>query len=52
MVASDDVSRRLDEVRWSTEGLLAAVQDRLPGVGARLASAPSALTPPRTDPTV
>ncbi len=33
MVASDDVSRRLDEVRWSTEGLLVAVQDRLPADG-------------------
>jgi len=32
-VASDDVSRRLDEVRWSTEGLLAALRDprRPPG---------------------
>jgi maleylpyruvate isomerase len=27
-VASDDVARRLDEVRWSTEGLLAMLRDR------------------------
>jgi maleylpyruvate isomerase len=30
MVASDDVARRLDEVRWSTEGLLVALRDRPP----------------------
>jgi maleylpyruvate isomerase len=29
-VASDDVARRLDEVRWSTEGLLAALRERPP----------------------
>ncbi len=28
MVASDDVLRRLDEVRWSTDGLLATLRDR------------------------
>lgn len=28
LVASDDVSRRLDEVRWSTDGLLAALRER------------------------
>jgi maleylpyruvate isomerase len=31
-VASDDVSRRLDEVRWSTESLLAALRERPPTV--------------------
>jgi hypothetical protein len=30
VVASDDVSRRLDEVRWSTQGLLDAVRTRPP----------------------
>jgi maleylpyruvate isomerase len=29
-VASDDVARRLDEVRWSTEGLLDSLRDRSP----------------------
>ena len=29
-VASDDVARRLDEVRWSTEGLLDALRERPP----------------------
>jgi maleylpyruvate isomerase len=29
-VASDDVTRRLDEVRWSTEGLLDALRERPP----------------------
>ncbi len=29
-MASDDVARRLDEVRWSTEGLLDAVRERRP----------------------
>jgi len=29
-VASDDVARRLDEVRWSTEGLLGALRERPP----------------------
>jgi maleylpyruvate isomerase len=29
-VASDDVARRLDEVRWSTEGLLEALRERRP----------------------
>jgi maleylpyruvate isomerase len=29
-VASDDVARRLDEVRWSTEGLLNALRERPP----------------------
>jgi maleylpyruvate isomerase len=29
-VASDDVSRRLDELRWSTDGLLTALTDRAP----------------------
>ena len=29
-MASDDVARRLDEVRWSTEGLLGALRERPP----------------------
>ena len=29
-MASDDVTRRLDEVRWSTEGMLAALRERPP----------------------
>ena len=29
-MASDDVARRLDEVRWSTEGLLSALRERPP----------------------
>ena len=29
-MASDDVARRLDEVRWSTEGLLDALRTRAP----------------------
>ena len=29
-MASDDVARRLDEVRWSTEGLLDALRERRP----------------------
>jgi maleylpyruvate isomerase len=32
-VASDDVSRRLDEVRWSTDALLTALQERVPADG-------------------
>jgi maleylpyruvate isomerase len=33
IVASDDVSRRLDEVRWSTDGLLTALRERSPTDG-------------------
>lgn len=32
-MASDDVSRRLDEVRWSTEALLTALRERMPADG-------------------